>query len=350
MFESITIKNFRAFEDLTIAPLARVNLIAGSNNTGKTSVLEAIYLHVNPNDCQLVLNVNARGALNPKSSEVMNWIFHRRDTSLPVAIDSIDLCRRKRSTKIWITDGTNEAVFKKINTAHTEFVHQVGDRSSSMKIVAIEHQETDSSLPANDLNVISAMFIKEKGGGSVEPGMKQPKSEFLSSSLSSENNEDVKNYSRLDEFNRTDEVLKDLVKIEPRLKRLSIVVDGNKPTIHADIGLGRLMPVALAGEGMRRYLSIILAILNCPQGVVLIDEIENGLHHSVMETVWKAIGLAAREADVQVFATTHSYECIQAAHHAFDKNKPYDFRLHRLERNNERLTPDISFDPLGIDS
>ncbi len=61
------------------------------------------------------------------------------------------------------------------------------------------------------------------------------------------------------------------------------------------------------------------------------DEIENGMHYSVLKEVWKTIATAAREADVQVFATTHSLECARAAHPAFSEIGPYDFRLHRLK-------------------
>jgi len=75
----------------------------------------------------------------------------------------------------------------------------------------------------------------------------------------------------------------------------------------------------------------ILLISHSANGVVLIDEIENGFHHSVMVNVWKAIGMAAREFNTQIFATTHNMECIRAAHEAFSESDPDDFRLHRLE-------------------
>ena len=83
---------------------------------------------------------------------------------------------------------------------------------------------------------------------------------------------------------------------------------------------------------MRRLLSIVLAIATAPGGRVLIDEIENGLHHSVLVKVWEAIADAAVRADAQIFATTHSYECIQAAHKAFAEKRPADLRLFRLDR------------------
>jgi AAA15 family ATPase/GTPase len=79
-------------------------------------------------------------------------------------------------------------------------------------------------------------------------------------------------------------------------------------------------------------LSVLLAIANTRGGIVLTDEIDTGLHHSVLQKVFEAIGLAARNADAQVFATTHSYECIMAAHRAFSEGEGYDLSLHRLDR------------------
>ncbi len=102
--------------------------------------------------------------------------------------------------------------------------------------------------------------------------------------------------------------------------------------IHGDIGMGRLLPLPLLGDGINRLLSLSLAIANASKGIVLVDEIENGLHHTVMPKVWKAIGDLARYYDVQIFATTHSRECIRSAHEAFKEERQYDFRLHRLDR------------------
>jgi AAA15 family ATPase/GTPase len=83
---------------------------------------------------------------------------------------------------------------------------------------------------------------------------------------------------------------------------------------------------------MVRLASILLRIANTPGGVVLIDEIDSGLHHSVLRDVWKVIGSAAETFDTQIFATTHSYECIREAHEAFKESDNYIFRLHRLDR------------------
>ena len=103
--------------------------------------------------------------------------------------------------------------------------------------------------------------------------------------------------------------------------------------IHGDVGLRRLVPLADMGGGIVGLTNLLLAITQAENGMVLADEIENGLHHSVMEKVWKAIGDTAREFDVQVFATTHNDECIRAALGAYKAEQADDlFRFYRLER------------------
>jgi AAA15 family ATPase/GTPase len=103
------------------------------------------------------------------------------------------------------------------------------------------------------------------------------------------------------------------------------------PMLYGDVGLKELVPIAYVGDGLRNLLSMLLAVMCAEGGIVLIDEIENGLHHSVLEGVWSALADAARKADVQIFATTHSMECIHASHAAFAKSATYDLRVHRLE-------------------
>ena len=74
------------------------------------------------------------------------------------------------------------------------------------------------------------------------------------------------------------------------------------------------------------------------------DEIENGIHHSIMEKVWRAIGAFARSYDVQLFATTHSYECIGAAYRAFEADEEDELRLFRIERTREGKYRSVKFD------
>ncbi|MCH7744707.1 MAG: ATP-binding protein [Chloroflexi bacterium] len=121
--------------------------------------------------------------------------------------------------------------------------------------------------------------------------------------------------------------------MEPRLEHLTVITRASTPTLHVKLkDHDRLIPLPLLGDGMARLASLALAIANSEDGIVLVDEIENGLHHTVMKKVWSGIAQFAQEFKVQIFATTHSEECVKSAHEAFSAGEEYDFGLHRLER------------------
>jgi AAA15 family ATPase/GTPase len=139
-----------------------------------------------------------------------------------------------------------------------------------------------------------------------------------------------------------------LTLIEPRLKRIAVVATGDAPVLYGDIGLSQMLQLANMGDGMSRLASLILAIGNAQNGVVLVDEIENGFHHTMMQKVWAAIGKAARRSNTQVFATTHSLECIISAHKTFTQEENYDLLVHRLDRVNDTVK-DVTFSQSDLD-
>ena len=98
---------------------------------------------------------------------------------------------------------------------------------------------------------------------------------------------------------------------------------------------------------MVRLLDIILAIAWCENGIVVIDEVENGIHHSILPKVWEAIGNATDDYNSQVIATTHSHECLEAAHKGL-ANRPNDLRYIRLDRERDMITAKTSnYEMLG---
>ena len=91
-------------------------------------------------------------------------------------------------------------------------------------------------------------------------------------------------------------------------------------------GMPEKVPLALVSNGINRLLSILLYIANQPKGVVLVDEIENGIHHSKLREMWEAVLKFRQEYDVQLFISTHCLECLNALKPALRGN-PNDFRL-----------------------
>lgn len=152
------------------------------------------------------------------------------------------------------------------------------------------------------------LLIDDTGILRVEPVPPPPPflAFFQSASVPILPGEDAERFSNMEIQGKQEVITQALRLIEPRLKRVAVVAVSSTPMLYGDIGIGRMLPLALLGGGMTRLASLVLHIGNAPNGVVLVDEIENGLHHSILSKVWRAIDEANREFNTQVFATTHS--------------------------------------------
>ena len=100
---------------------------------------------------------------------------------------------------------------------------------------------------------------------------------------------------------------------------------------------------------MTRLLGIASALINCQSGILLIDEIESGLHYSIFPDVWKLIFQTAKELDIQVFVTTHSRDCVEAFAQAASES-PEDGMLVRLERYREKIIAKSIAEDMLIDA
>lgn len=334
MYQSFKVSNFRCFGELILTDLERVNLIAGVNNVGKTALLEALFLHCGAYNPALALRINAFRGIEQVKLELGRWVeppwdslFNQFDTSKKVELVSENGETGRRVVRLEVVRRSEELTKIGQSLRHGPDESESPPLSSeSAQVLALECKEGEQYSRYY-------MILDQKGIRS-EPIAPPPpfQTVFLAARVRIPLAEDAERFGKLEIIGRQDALLKALQVIEPRLRRLAVVVASGVPMMHGDIGLGRLVPLPVMGEGMARLASLVLAIGNAPNGVVLVDEIENGLHHTILPQVWRAIGEAAREFNTQVFATTHSLECIVAAHRAFVASECYDFRLHRLDR------------------
>ena len=329
MFTRLAIKNFRAFGELEVADLGRINLFTGMNNAGKTSLLEAIFLLSGGGSAHLAVNTNV--------------------------VRGLEGDRKVRaSTALWKEFFVNLDVGKVIKVAAT---HQaLGELTLNIEsglpeqVVTVKPTNDDdiASPPSATTNVadergllfsfrqgdkVARGQILRKGAGIevARPIVDVPFPATILVPRGGDVHEDAVRLGVLRRQKRGDILLEALRIVEPKLQSIEDNSASGAPMIWGDVGLPELVPLAVMGEGMTRIARIALAISSSPNGVVLVDEIENGLHHSVLEKVWKVVELAARQLGTQVFATTHSFECVQAAHRALPHAA---FRLHRLEIDN----------------
>ncbi len=306
MYTSFTVKNYRCFDDLTIEPLARVNLIAGKNNVGKTALLEALFIYHGADPNLLIAVGSFRGLKNFKRDELFSG-FNAYQT---INILGQEINHEPLSLNITIRENAASIT----QGATTEILFQYSDISG--KIL----QKMDISFEHDKLHIDNLSIFNN------------PRLDFLLARSRENPKELAVRLSKLRLNKKHNKVIKTLQIIEPRLKDIEVGQMGDDTLIYGDIGKPNLIPIQLMGEGVIRLLEIALAIPEIKGGILLIDEIENGLHYSVMSKVWQAISNLAKEYNVQIFATTHSWECIQAAYDAFAGGAPDDFHFCRLER------------------
>ncbi len=135
-----------------------------------------------------------------------------------------------------------------------------------------------------------------------------------------------------------EEIIESLRIVEPQVERLAFLAEGRGTSANILLklkGLKQRVPLGSLGGGMRHLLALVLNLLSARGGVLLVDEIDTGLHYSVMVDMWRLIVETARRLDVQVLATTHSLDCVRALARLRKKYPELaaEVTVHRVEKD-----------------
>jgi AAA15 family ATPase/GTPase len=303
MLKSVHIKNFRGFRDLMIEPLKRVNLIIGQNNTGKTGVLEAMSLLLwepSPVNCQDLPSLFRSAGQGDLNETFWTWLFYNK------------------------------------SLAQNTEIHASFDNKKEFELAL--QPKRGMALPHGTFQNVGTLGFATCY---VSGGQNRHNAGFKPAIFSTHPSDPTKNaieYNRVILKRRKKQVEEMLREIEPRLETLEALQTSQlAPLIYADLGLSEMIPVTQLGQGFNRLLDMYSEVVASDAKALLIDEIENGLHYSVLPVIWKGLFLAAKEVDVQIFATTHSWECVLAADQAAREGENYDLALIRLDRVKEDI-------------
>ena len=343
MIKKIVIENFRLFDYLEINDLNMVNLFVGKNNSGKSTILESLFLNIGATNAELPLRINAFRNYRRRDDITFRSFFHNFNIEKPIRINTESkdpkqyknlsispLFLQKKTEKIFQLD-------KIIEQEHTAV--------ASSGIEGLQHKLEIKETAKGKYKRFNAN-IRMSGNGFF---LKQPinykeklKGIFLAPRTFPLEN--AKILGKIQFEKRTNDIVNILKEIEPNLKSI-ILLDNN--SIFADIGLKNLIPVGLMGDGINRILSIVLALYENRNGIVLIDEIENGFHYKSQRILWKAIFQAAVKFNVQIFATTHSWENIIAFTKTSKDLMQKNIKLYRIEfRDDKNYVVEYNFDLL----
>jgi len=329
MMNSLIIEKFKLFDYLEIKNLSRINLIVGKNNVGKSTLLEALKLYASN------ASINDLLAILEDRGEV--W----KSEALPLEQQAAGHFLRNLFFDRNIPDiGATGIVIGSVD-------HQIHISTATRKYISDNEQlkiNLKSSDNIDDLAEVVPILVLEQGGQRqtifrLDQGLEEARGRSRLRSYSSKENEVnyiyqsvstqktpsriLDNLWNLKRLSLGDEVINALQFIDPKISGITFIDDASSP--RERIGLAQiegsddLVPLKSMGDGINRLFEISVALINAQNGLLLIDEFENGLHWTVQPRIWDIIFQLAERLNVQVFATTHSRDCVQGFETAWKK-------------------------------
>jgi len=334
MLDSLHIKNFRCFEDLSIPSLGHVNLIVGKNNVGKTTLLEALHILGNGG----LIGTIEQILVNRGLPFVTNSLVFNSAISSTFYIGDA-----QQTFRVEISINGDEFKLKSIDN----FI----EKKSIKKFINREHQTINKPLTQEEISSIvnSNTNLWKNKKVSVGRILNLMPSESLPTHLL-DDNELVYEFNSLayDDNGMNTGLNNNIVEwlqiINPHIQDIMVLNIGKtkQPTFFLKVdNVSNNMPLKNMGEGAYRLVRMALfatkvgffANRDKYGGFLLIDEFENGLHYSIQEAIWEKLFELARQWNIQIFATTHSKDTLQAFTKVAIKNKKVDGELISLGRS-----------------
>ncbi len=337
MLDEIRISNYRCFKKFEIAPLSKVNLFIGSNNAGKTAALEGIELLARGPDPSVILDVLSRrkeyavdySEISEQFGYDHRGLFYGRMPRIGDMFEISSSDRKNLTCKLELLGDEEEEHYRaklfkpdaKMGWSEGPYVEPLG-----LRMVSEDYSERiEVRLPLTER-------FQFRGRGDFG----RSRVRYLGTSLFDDLIISIL-WDELALTPREDQTIEVLRIIEPEVLRVA-VLGGQSRRNGVYVLLsdgGQRIPLGSMGEGIRRLFAMALAIGNTPRGgVLLIDEIDTGLHHSVMRRMWELVIESAIRYNFQIFATTHSLDCLLALSRIVAERDDYcaQTMVHRLDR------------------
>lgn len=307
MINSAEIINFRGYARAKLTECRRVNLIVGENGSGKTSLLEALFLAAG-GSVEIALRLrHIRGfdigfTGSPVEIEEALWrdLFHKFNRKAQVSIS------------LQGTEYRNRALTIKFNDPSVS-VHPVVKKAKSDGVVEDTPITFDWIGPKGRRAVVKP--VVKDGKIELPSAVTTPEETyFFSANQGYSAIETARRFSELSKTSREEQVLARLRQHFEMVTDLSIELIAGMPMVCAKLAnMPEKVPLNLISSGMSKLASILFAIASRTGSVLLIDEIENGIYYRRLPIMWESLLDFCKSTDSQIFASTHSGECISAA-------------------------------------
>lgn len=317
MLHELEIENFRCFEKLTAKPLGRVNLLVGKNNSGKTAFLDAVEMLTRKGPAPWLPGLLRRREYTEQTvKDPQTGVLSHEWAVYPAALFRGHQVSRRLGLRI-CSSGLRVYVAVDQDPSPRDGFFLICEGTGGF-----DDTHTMTSDGAIRLIADSSLAIPSP----AQTVLYLPTERASISALS----------PLWDEAQAGDEdalVHETLRYIEPRVDRLFVRGDGVNRNFWVRLkGQKELVRLGSLGDGMHHMLSIVLHLVNAKDKYLLVDEIDTGLHYTVLSKMWKMVIESARRLNIQVFATTHSMDCILALAEVHQQLEltPEDLMVHRL--------------------
>jgi len=354
VIRNLKLEDYRSFKSYELRDLARVNLLVGRNNCGKTSVLEAVHFLASGGSPYVLRQIaGQRGELNARNypdrtgrlhrtTDASHFFFgHRFDPGVRFSILANDI----ESVRMHVEYNQGD-----LRSLQRPLFEEEAD-DVQLLVVRIESNEMPAGvvLPATvggTLHLDSMAMSTTASDGS-------PRAPVSFVSAVSLDIEDMRRmWDSLLIEGREQEVVNALNLVENELASvhfLSANGYGRSSIVLGHQGGSRRTPIGSHGDGTRRLLALALSLTQLSGGVLLVDEIDTGLHWTVLEHLWKLVVEQAVQANIQVFATTHSRDCIDGLA-SFVASHPEHASQVSVQKVERQLGRSVGFDGADIEN
>lgn len=317
MIKSLRIQNFRCFQELSVTGLAPITLFGGKNNSGKSAILEAVFLNFgyrNPNIFfALAAGRNGNGNLQAMPERIWNPLFFDFDKTDKLSLSIVrdddveSMLTMKKVTdpnaSLDINTSNVTAILKQGYDPHfldrhfyalhyTYVVNQYKAQGQfSFENATIRHISMGGKSRAKEPSLVKVNFYKN-----VYMVDNATMAEWVSKFI-------------LDGNKAT--LLTVLQIFDARIMDITTLVENNISYVYVILVDKVKMPITYMGDGINKILQLLLIVLTSPNGIVLLDEIENGFHYSVYPSVLKLLYEAALKVNCQLLITTHNIDILR---------------------------------------
>lgn len=296
MFNKIEINRFRGIRYASIEGFKQINLFFGKNNCGKSSLLESLFIASGMSNPTLPLHINFVRGYNKSNLNALKVDFYNLDASSPIHI----LLQNEEERELIINLIEQKQNDVSVNVDDANILSTVDEGQYGFKFdFKINGHAFESQLLFDSADLTKATRrLSNEYIESLKCVYLSPKYDFSTSI------EGLKNILE----NKDERFIVEGLKIlDPSVK--DFIFTDNEMLV--DVGLEKRIPVNLMGDGARKIVSLLTTIYDCSDGVLLVDEISNGFHYSVMCSLWKVLIDAAKRKNTQLFITTHDVDSIK---------------------------------------